>query len=95
MRTISLYSRLAVCLALLGGIFHPATAQKKETQNSVQASLDAKNFVFVAQTMSPLRGGLRQLTSYYDLRVSNDSVISNLPYFGRAYVAPMNPSDKK
>ncbi len=93
MKAIGFYGRLVCCLALLGGITLPAAAQKKETSNSVQPGLDAKSFVFVAQTMSPLRGGLRQLTSYYDLRVSGDSVISNLPYFGRAYVAPMNPAE--
>ncbi len=33
----------------------------------------------------PQRGGGKQLTSEYDLRVTPDSVISFLPYFGRAY----------
>lgn len=39
-----------------------------------------------------MRGGLQQLTSTYDLRILHDTVISNLPYFGRAYTAPMNPA---
>jgi hypothetical protein len=33
----------------------------------------------------PQRGGGRQLTSDYELRVTPDSVISFLPYFGQAY----------
>jgi hypothetical protein len=30
----------------------------------------------------------RQSTSEYDLRISGDSLVSYLPYFGRAYSAP-------
>jgi hypothetical protein len=40
-----------------------------------------------------LGGRFRQLnTSEYDLRIAGDSVISYLPYFGRAYSAPLDPS---
>lgn len=66
---------------------------KKPGQAALQKALDARHYVFVAQTVTPLRDGMRQLTSYYDLTVSTDTVISNLPYFGQAYVAPMNPSE--
>jgi len=36
---------------------------------------------------------LKQLTPGYSLKVSGDSLVANLPYFGRAYSAPMNPAD--
>ena len=52
--------------------------------------IEAKNYIFKAQTVTPSRGSLRQLTSEYDLTVSGDSVIAYLPYFGRAYSAPIN-----
>jgi len=52
--------------------------------------VDAKNYVFKAQTMTPSRGSLQQLNSEYDLTVKGDSVIAYLPYFGRAYSAPIN-----
>lgn len=81
-------------LVFLFTCLHQANGQKTQDNKSViQSSVDARNFIFVAQTAMPLRGGLRQLTSYYDLKVSKDTVVSNLPYFGRAYTAPMNPSD--
>ncbi|TDG37990.1 DUF4251 domain-containing protein [Pedobacter changchengzhani] len=39
-------------------------------------------------------GGTIALTgSQYDLKVTKDSVIAYLPYYGRAYTAPMNPSE--
>ena len=56
---------------------------------NIKALLDAKNFVFKARSVSPTGGGLRQLTSDYNLTVSGDTVDSYLPYFGRAFVAPI------
>ena len=56
----------------------------------VRNKIETKQYTFVAQSASPLRGRLVQLTSQYDLRIAGDSVISNLPYFGRAYSAPKN-----
>jgi hypothetical protein len=48
--------------------------------------------VFVAQTALPTSGRSRQLTSYFDLQVSKDTINSDLPYFGRAYTAPVYPT---
>ncbi len=67
-------------------------AQDKE-KPSTQKLVESKNFVFKAQTVLPLRGNVRQLTSDYDLRLSGDSVVSYLPFFGRAYVAPTRPDE--
>ena len=65
---------------------------KDQQVSAMQKKLDTKQFVFVAQSVIPQRGSLRQLTSTYDLKVSNDSLVCNLPYFGRAYTAPIDPS---
>ena len=72
---------------------HSAANQQDAAKASLEKKLNAKDFVFVAQSISPLRGGMRQLTSYYDVKISGDTLVSNLPYFGRAYSAPINPSD--
>jgi len=45
--------------------------------------------VFVPNTMIPLRGGSKTLTSFYQLAVSKDSLVSYLPFIGRAYNAPL------
>ena len=89
------YIKSAYSFLLLTAVFiMQANGQDEQaSKGTLQKALDARHYVFVAQTVTPLRGGLRQLTSYYDLTVSGDTVISNLPYFGRAYVAPMNPSE--
>ena len=65
----------------------------KEKASSIKSLLNAKNFVFKAQSVSPTGGSLRQLTTDYDVRVSSDTVRTFLPYFGRAYSAPIDPAD--
>ena len=52
--------------------------------------IDSQHFVFEAQSVTPLRGNFRNLTSSYDVTVKKDILISYLPYFGRAYNAPIN-----
>ncbi|MCX2573308.1 DUF4251 domain-containing protein [Pedobacter sandarakinus] len=52
----------------------------------------------VSQVLSRMPGGMGggmiNLTgSQYDLRVTKDSVVAFLPYFGRAFNAPTNPSE--
>ena len=60
---------------------------------SVKDMVASQKFTFVAERVEPLRGRSRQLTSRYDVSVSHDSLISYLPYFGRAYTAPLNSSE--
>ncbi len=61
--------------------------------NDVKNMVDSQQFNFVAQTVTPMRGRMRNLTSSYDVNVRKDSLTSYLPYFGRAYQAPVNPSE--
>jgi len=67
-------------------------AQKKNP-DEIKKLVESKNYVFRAQWVNPQASTSRQLTSDYDLTIAGDSVISYLPYFGRAYVAPINPSE--
>jgi hypothetical protein len=62
-------------------------------KETIKSAIDAKRFVFHAQTALPSSGRSRTLTSDYDLRVSPDTLISNLPYYGRAYSVPYGSSD--
>lgn len=64
-----------------------------DTSITIQQMVETKNFVFKAESVTTQRGRFRQLTSDYDLVVKNDSVISFLPYFGRAYTAPVSTSE--
>lgn len=59
----------------------------------IKTLVDSQRYVFQAQTAQPLRGPFRNLNStIYTLRVTRDTISSDLPYFGRSFVAPMDPS---
>jgi hypothetical protein len=61
-----------------------------ESAASVKSMIESGHYVFKAQTVLPTSGRTRQLTSEYTLRISKDTVIADLPYFGQAYTAPAN-----
>ena len=68
------------------------TAAQAQTNNA-KALIDGQNFVFRAQSVTPQTGNLRQLNNdYYTLRITKDAITSDLPYFGRAYTAPIDPT---
>jgi len=73
-------------------VVHTATAQKQPSAKAiaVKNAVDSQRYIFHAENVLPLRGSQRFLTSGYDVTVTKDSVISYLPYFGRAYSAPLN-----
>jgi hypothetical protein len=69
-----------------------ANAQKLDAA-SVKKIVESKNFIFKAEYVYPQSGRSRYLASEYDVSVVNNKVVSYLPYFGRAYTAPVNPAE--
>ncbi len=97
MKKYSFLLLLASCL-LAAALLQPefSFAQNKKDSSKIakiKELIENQHYTFMAQSVTPLSGRLRQLTSDYDLQVSKDVIVSHLPYFGRAYSAPMNPSD--
>jgi hypothetical protein len=85
-----------VWLAIIAFLCLPALGwaqNKKDRKAEIKRIVEAQNYVFKAQTALPIAGATRQLTSDFDLQVSKDTIVSDLPYFGRAYTAPLNPSE--
>ncbi|RXK85917.1 DUF4251 domain-containing protein [Filimonas effusa] len=60
--------------------------------NTTAALVNNNNFLFRAQTATPLNGRIINLTFEYEVKVSKDTIVAFLPYFGRAFTAPMDPS---
>lgn len=84
--------------ALIGISLDRASAQKVNKQESskedkIQNLVQSGRYVFIARTVLPMSGRVRQLTTAYDLSVTPDTIHAYLPYFGRAYTAPMDPSE--
>jgi hypothetical protein len=79
-------------LCLVIGLTSTTTILAQDKKTNIKELIDARSYVFKAQTMLPMGGRTRQLTTDYDVKVAKDSIISYLPYFGRAYTAPLDPS---
>jgi hypothetical protein len=70
------------------------TAEEKgQKAMQIMEKVKSGDFTFTAQSVNPMRFSPVHLTSTYDLKISKDTVTAYLPYFGRAYVAPMNPNE--
>ena len=76
-------------LALLVGIPTLSAQSKKEKKEqkkeAVKKLIESENYKIDVNTAMPMRGRSIPLTSSYSLEIRNDSVISYLPYYGRAY----------
>ncbi|MDR1172236.1 MAG: DUF4251 domain-containing protein [Bacteroidales bacterium] len=84
-------------VAVNGAMYAQEKKSKKERRQEqaekVQEMVKAQDYRFVAQRALPMSGRSVNLTSEYDVTVGKDTVNAYLPYFGRAYVAPMYPSE--
>lgn len=73
-----------ILLSLLALISLSAFGQKNklEKQEQIKKLLESKVFVFSPQSATPSSGGMIQLTSEFFLKISQDTLESNLPYYG-------------
>ena len=82
-------SIFTLTLALLFTAGFSAHAQDLD-KTTVSSMVSSGRFIFKAQSANPMTGNNVQLTADYDLKVSPDSLVAFLPYFGRAYT--INPN---
>lgn len=74
-------------------LFAQSKQEKKEQkQKEVKEQLDSGRFTIEVDRALPMAGKMVNLTSSYSLEMHGDSVISHLPYFGRAYSVPYGGS---
>lgn len=62
--------------------------RKEQREKEVKEQIIAENYKINVSNAYPLRGRAIHLTSSYSLTVRNDSVLSYLPFYGRAYNIP-------
>ena len=91
----NLWIMISVLLLLfLGGCrTKELTAQQLEKMNLLKGAIEKPDFVFEPNSAQPMSGRLISLSGTYSLKVVKDTVEAYLPYYGRAYVAPINPSE--
>ena len=60
--------------------------ERKATElQNVKKMLSGKEFVFNATQAMPLGGGNIRLNYYYNVKISGDTIVSYLPFYGVAY----------
>lgn len=76
-------------LFLTNMLFAQSTKEdkKKAQYEQLKAMIDSKRYTFTAQQATAQGGRTKQLTSTYTLKVHQDTLDADLPYFGRAYSA--------
>lgn len=79
---------LSLLLSACSSSKNVTTLNSEEINNMVNSS----QFIFVADRLSPMRGGTRYLSSYYYLDVNKDTLTSFLPFLGRIYHPLIDPS---
>ena len=81
-----------VLVLVVAGCSSLTSAEKAERQAALQravaGALDSRHYKIAVRTMYPTRGMPKQLTYGYSLEVKGDTLVSYLPYFGRAYSVP-------
>jgi hypothetical protein len=82
-------------ISMLAVIIIVIITQLNAQDSTIKASLDNKRVAFSPTNMMPASGKSRPVTtSEYSLQVKgNDTLVAYLPYVGRSYNAPINPSD--
>ena len=63
-------------------------AQMAELSAKVTNALNNRDFKIAIDRMYPMRGSSKHVSFGYSVEVRNDTLISYLPYFGRAYNVP-------
>jgi len=76
--------------AALAGCATTAERMEREARTAAQVSeaLASRHYTINVLMMYPQRGRAVNLTTNYSVEVKGDSLISYLPYFGRAYNVP-------
>jgi len=80
----------ALCIAAILGSRMPVQAQEKDKAAITKQLVESQRYIFIPQSAMPLSGRVRQLTFDYSLKITKDTLDCYLPYFGRAYSAPID-----
>ncbi|MDB4926463.1 DUF4251 domain-containing protein [Mucilaginibacter sp.] len=94
-RLLKILGVTLICVYSFNTVNAQTAKADKKAARSVETSriINAKNYIFNANYVLPLHGGGKQLSGEYSVSVSKNKLVIYLPYFGRAYIAPMDASD--
>lgn len=70
-----------------------SAAEKEQMAVEIRQAVERSDFIFEATYAYPTGYRSVYLSPHYHVKVSPDTVKAYLPYYGRAYRAPMNPRE--
>ena len=80
----------ALCTLTVFSSIPPLQAQEKDKAAITRQLVETQRYIFIPQSAMPLSGRVRQLSFDYSLKITKDTIDCYLPYFGRAYSAPID-----
>ena len=80
-------------LFLMLSVSIQAQSRQEKRISEVKRLIESKDYVFLAESATPLSGSVIRLTSIYFLKINKDTLDSHLPYFGVAFRAPMGTTE--
>ncbi|MDB5124132.1 MAG: hypothetical protein JWP94_2261 [Mucilaginibacter sp.] len=91
----TLFKSLLVLTMVVSCLFKAGAQTPKQAAKAqaIKNMVNNMSFVFQANYVNPQRGGGKSLDYGYDLVILKDTITAYLPYFGRAYVAPTDPTE--
>lgn len=84
-------TRFKIIITMLFLFILSANVFAQDEKPDMRTLLPSKNYLFTAQYAQPLSGNQVTLTSTYTLRLAGDSLVCQLPYYGRAYTVETYP----
>lgn len=84
-------------MILILSVFSLSAQNKQEKEkdkiDAIKELIESGNYKIDVSRAYPQKGNSIYLTSSYSLEIRNDSVISQLPFYGRAYSIPYGGGD--
>ena len=93
MKTLPVPLSYTLRLSLAFLIFPFFSRAQSSNAVAVKTLIDSGNYVFHAQSAISMSGRTRQLETDYTVTITKGKITADLPYFGEAYSAPMDPTE--
>jgi hypothetical protein len=87
MKSAITFTSYGVLLLAFGCVTMICNGQSDSETGSLKSSIERRAYSFNAQSASPQGGGFVRLNPGYTLQLKGDTLICDLPYYGRVYNA--------
>lgn len=90
-----IFSIISLCLIILliGCKTKELTPDQQAKAKEYASKIEDRNFTFHANSAQPMSGRSINLNYNYYLKVTKDTIIASLPYYGRSYLAPIDATN--